>query len=185
MKFTAAVTLALLPAAMALPTFDGIKKTFSRQSLNAITDTYLFSITLPAFISYRNAKNPSTLAWQSDGCTSSPDNPFGFNFIPACNRHDFGYNNYRLQTRFTQSAKLKIDNNFKTDLYYQCTFESAKSVCNALANVYYTFVRAFGGSDATPGKRDDAQVKAYEKAVAEYEAAVKAAQAAGTLPATT
>jgi hypothetical protein len=116
----------------------------------------------------------------SDGCTSSPDNPFGFPFTPACNRHDFGYTNYRLQTRFTVSAKLKIDNNFKTDLYYQCSSVSLSSICRALADVYYAAVRAFGGDDATPGRRD--LVSDYEDAVARYDALVKEAQAKGELP---
>jgi hypothetical protein len=182
MKFTTSLTIALLPAVMALPTFDNIKKTFARQSLNAITDSYLFSISLPAFITNRNARNPPTLDWTSDACTSSPDNPFGFNFVPACNRHDFGYHNYRRQSRFTQSAKLRIDDNFRADLRYQCTFESAESVCRGLANVYYTFVRAFGGDDATPGKREVDLVAEYEKAVEEYDALVAKEQAAGRLP---
>lgn len=34
---------------------------------------------------------------------------------PACHRHDFGYHNYRDQSRFTVSGKLNIDNNFKDE----------------------------------------------------------------------
>ncbi|KAK3337612.1 prokaryotic phospholipase A2-domain-containing protein [Cercophora scortea] len=182
MKFTA-LALLLAPAALALPTGD-ITEVQTRQSINTVTDQLLFSITLPAFTARRNAKNPATLDWSSDGCTDSPDNPFGFPFVPACNRHDFGYNNYRIQTRFTESGKLKIDNNFKTDLYYQCDSVSSltRGICKALADVYYAAVRAFGGGDATPGKRDDALVQAYEDAVAKYEALVAEAQANGILP---
>jgi len=55
-------------------------------------------------------------------------------------------------------------------------------VCNALADVYYTAVRAFGGGDASPGKRDQKEVEAYEKAVEEYDRLVAEAQAAGELP---
>lgn len=55
-------------------------------------------------------------------------------------------------------------------------------MCRGLANVYYTFVRAFGGSDATPGKRDIDLVAEYEKAVEEYDALVATEQAAGRLP---
>lgn len=111
MKFT---LLALLPAVLALPTGEDASVS-KRQSANTVTDQLLFSVTLPQFTARRNARNPPTLDWTSDGCTSSPDNPFGFPFIPACNRHDFGYHNYRKQTRFTVSAKAKIDNNFKTE----------------------------------------------------------------------
>ncbi|RDL32442.1 Uncharacterized protein BP5553_08898 [Venustampulla echinocandica] len=181
MKLTTSLTVALIPVAMALPTLDTIKN-YARQSLNTITDNYLFSISLAAFTANRNALNPSTLDWSSDGCTASPDNPFGFHFVRGCNRHDFGYQNYRLQTRFTESARLKIDNNFKADLYFLCESESPKGVCQALANVYYTFVRAFGGGDASPGKRDVDLVAEYEKAVKEYDALVVEAQTAGELP---
>lgn len=115
-----------------------------------------------------------------------PDNPFGFNFIPACYRHDFGYHNYRLQSRFTQSGKKRIDDNFRTDLKYQCTFESFRSVCNGLADVYYAAVRAFGGGDASPGRRDVVEdedaVEEYRKAVEAYEKLVAEEQAAGHLP---
>lgn len=35
--------------------------------------------------------------------------------LPACHRHDFGYTNYREQSRFTESAKSKIDSNFLSE----------------------------------------------------------------------
>ncbi|KAM0245774.1 hypothetical protein ACHAQJ_010457 [Trichoderma viride] len=180
----AAVFVTLAPVALALPASDGALNR-RQNSLSAITDQLLFSITLPDFISRRNAKNPSTLDWTSDGCTSSPDNPFGFPFVPACNRHDFGYQNYRLQNRFTDSGKLSIDNNFKSDLYYQCQSSSVPSVCKALADVYYAAVRAFGGGDASPGKRGESQedlIKEYEEKLEIYKQAVKDAQDKGLLP---
>lgn len=120
MKFNALV-LSLIPAALALPATSSSSSDASistRQSANTITDQLLFSVTLPQFTARRNARDPATLDWTSDGCTSSPDNPFGFPFVPACNRHDFGYNNYRLQSRFTKSAKLSIDTNFKAEYVF-------------------------------------------------------------------
>ena len=33
--------------------------------------------------------------WSTDYCSSSPDNPLGFNFTLSCWRHDFGYRNYK------------------------------------------------------------------------------------------
>lgn len=110
----ATLFFALAPAAFALPTS---KESLSRRQgdLVSITDQLLFNTTLPNFITRRNAQDPSTLDWTSDGCTDSPDNPFGFPYVPACNRHDFGYQNYRLQNRFTDSGKLNIDNNFKSE----------------------------------------------------------------------
>ncbi|KKO98756.1 hypothetical protein THAR02_09129 [Trichoderma harzianum] len=183
MKF-AALLATLAPAVLALPASDAAL-TRRQTSLSTITDQYLFSLTLPDFISRRNAKNPATLDWTSDGCTSSPDNPFGFPFVPACYRHDFGYQNYRIQNRFTESGKLSIDNNFKADLYFQCQTSSVQSVCNALADVYYAAVRAFGGGDASPGKREQSQedlVKVYEEKLEIYNNAVKDAQDKGLLP---
>ncbi|KAH6887526.1 prokaryotic phospholipase A2-domain-containing protein [Thelonectria olida] len=181
MKFTSTL-LMLLPGVLASPTRRAETALVDRATIQEVTDELLFTLTLPQFTTRRNAKNPSTLDWASDGCTSSPDNPFGFPFPPACNRHDFGYQNYRAQSRFTESAKLKIDNNFKSDLYYQCNSVSAKSVCRALADVYYAAVRAFGGDDATPGKRDEDLVAEYEEKLAIYNSLVEEAQKNGELP---
>jgi hypothetical protein len=112
MKFSGIATLAwLVPATLAA----GPVPLSSRQNINTITDQYLFDISLPQFITYRNARNPATLNWASDGCTDSPDNPLGFNFEPACYRHDFGYTNYRAQSRFTKAAKSSIDKNFRDE----------------------------------------------------------------------
>ena len=33
--------------------------------------------------------------WSTDYCSSSPDNPLGFDFRLPCWRHDFGYRNYK------------------------------------------------------------------------------------------
>ncbi|KAH7016130.1 prokaryotic phospholipase A2-domain-containing protein [Microdochium trichocladiopsis] len=99
-----------------------------------------------------DARDPATLDWTTDDCMLSPDNPLGFPFVPACHRHDFGYNNYHKQNRFTTAGRLRIDNKFKTDLYYQCNSVTLKSLCRALAEVYYAAVRAFGGLD--PSRRD-------------------------------
>jgi hypothetical protein len=177
MKFTATF-LALLSGVAALPADVSLAP---RQSQVQVTDQLLFSLSLPEFTARRNNRNPATLDWNSDGCTSSPNNPLGFPFVPACNRHDFGYQNYRAQSRFTVSAKLNIDNNFRTDLRTQCRQTAVVGVCNGLAEVYYAAVRAFGGDDATPGKRDEDLVKAYDEAVAEYEKLVAEAKEAGLI----
>ncbi|KXX73317.1 hypothetical protein MMYC01_210242 [Madurella mycetomatis] len=168
----------LVPAVLGLPA-ETDTALVARQTLNQITDQYLYSITLPTFTSRRNARNPPSLIWDSDGCSSSPDNPFGFPFVPACHRHDFGYRNYRAQNRFTDAGKLRVDNQFRTDLYYQCRSVSAQGVCEGLAEVYYAAVRAFGGE--TQSKRDEDLVKAYEEKVAIYNQLVAEAQEKGEL----
>ncbi|CAN9469607.1 unnamed protein product [Alternaria alternata] len=99
----------------------------SRQaSLEQVTDNYMFDISIDEFITNRNAKNPPELDWSSNGCTASPDNPFGFDFINSCYRHDFGYRNFKAQNRF-EANKARIDDNFKTDMFNQCANESAKA----------------------------------------------------------
>jgi hypothetical protein len=113
----------------------------------AVTDDYLFSKTLPQFKTIR-AQTPYSgqLDWSSDGCSYSPDNPFGFKFLPACHRHDFGYRNYKRQSRFTETTRLRIDNRFKTDMYYQCDGNWA---CKRTADIYYKAVREFGGTSSS------------------------------------
>lgn len=76
MKWFTSLTVALLPA-VALARF------VSKRDDLTTTDTYLFDISLAQFIVYRNAENPSTLNWVSDGCSDSPDNPLGFDFVSA------------------------------------------------------------------------------------------------------
>ncbi len=56
---------------------------------------------------------------------------------------------------------------------------SAKSVCQALADVYYAAVRVFGGS--TQGKRDDDLLHEYEEKLSIYNKLVAEAQAKGEL----
>lgn len=121
MKLSTVVLSLATSSVLALPTAEESSSgnsgagLVSRQTLNTITDQLLYSITLPAFETRRNNRDPSNLDWSSDGCSTSPDNPFGFPFVPACHRHDFGYRNYKIQSRFTDSGKLKVDNNFKTE----------------------------------------------------------------------
>ncbi|ETS81250.1 hypothetical protein PFICI_06252 [Pestalotiopsis fici W106-1] len=174
MRFISTLSLCILPAAaLAVPVADK-----RQDDVEAVTDEILFDITLPEFTTRRNAEDPSYLDWTSDGCTDSPDNPLGFPYEPACNRHDFGYTNYREQSRFTVSAKASIDSNFKDDLYYQCEVNgSFESICEALADVYYAAVVEFGGDDATPGKRSSL----YEEKLAIYNQLVAEAVAKGEL----
>ncbi|GAB2820453.1 phospholipase [Lentzea nigeriaca] len=110
----------------------------------AVTDDYLFSKSLTQFTTLR-AQQPyaGQLDWSSDGCSYSPDNPFGFKFLPTCHRHDFGYRNYKRQGRFNETTRLRIDNNFKSDMYNQC---GGNWACKRTADIYYKAVREFGGT---------------------------------------
>ena len=110
----------------------------------AVTDDYLYSKTLAQFTTIR-AQQPYSgqLDWSSDGCSYSPDNPFGFKFLPGCERHDFGYRNYKRQSRFSEANRLRVDNNFKSDLYQTC---GSNWACQRTADIYYKAVREFGGT---------------------------------------
>ncbi|RJQ82925.1 phospholipase [Pseudonocardiaceae bacterium YIM PH 21723] len=109
----------------------------------ATTDKYLFSISLPQFEQIRGTNaNADVLDWSSDGCSWSPDKPLGWNFLPACHRHDFGYRNYKKQNRFGHDTRLRIDDNLKRDLYGIC---GSNPACRKTADLYYAAVRKFGG----------------------------------------
>lgn len=81
----------------------------------AIVDNYLFSLTLPEFTSRRESRDPPTLIWDSNGCSHAPDNPLRFPFLPGCQRHDFGYRNYKQQGRFDSRTKDIIDRNLRQE----------------------------------------------------------------------
>ncbi|RJQ82920.1 phospholipase [Pseudonocardiaceae bacterium YIM PH 21723] len=110
--------------------------------LRALTDEYLFGVALPEFLRLRGQRpHGDQLDWTSDGCTDSPDRPFGWDFLPACQRHDFGYANFRRQGRFTEENRRRIDGRFHADMYEIC---HATWSCRRLADVYYQAVRRWG-----------------------------------------
>ena len=121
--------------------------------LQTVTDDYLFHRTLAQFGQLRSQQPyADQLDWSSDGCSSSPDDPFGFTFLPACQRHDFGYRNYKRQARFTESNRLTIDNNFRSDMYSICGWNWW---CKRTADVYYWAVRQFGAASVSTAQAVD------------------------------
>ncbi|KAJ0132647.1 hypothetical protein HZ326_24267 [Fusarium oxysporum f. sp. albedinis] len=86
----------------------------------AEVDRLLFEVDLDTFMRARDARNPPCLDWSSNECSWSPDMPAGFNFIPSCRRHDFGYQNVRGEGKLTEARRLRIDDVFKMDLYNEC-----------------------------------------------------------------
>jgi hypothetical protein len=110
--------------------------------LRQVTDQYLFTTGLGNFQTLRGQRPHATqLDWSSDGCTSAPDNPFGFDFGKACYRHDFGYRNYKKQSRFNETTRLSVDKRFKSDMYEVC---GGNWACKRVADIYYAAVREFG-----------------------------------------
>ncbi|NYI04144.1 phospholipase [Allostreptomyces psammosilenae] len=108
----------------------------------AATDVLLFQYTLGEFNTLRNSSSrPSNLIWSSDGCSYSPDAPFGYQMVRACYRHDFGYRNYTAQGRQTSENRRRIDDQFLEDMLTVC---NGSATCNSTAYVYYGVVRALG-----------------------------------------
>ena len=122
--------------------------------LRARTDQYLFEISLDSFLQVK-AEQPHAdqLDWSDDGCSYSPDEPLGHEFKPACQRHDFGYRNYQLQSRFTEENRLRIDDNFRDDMYGVC---AGDPTCEATADAYYWAVRQFGAANVPTAAAIDA-----------------------------
>lgn len=130
----------------------------SQTQLRKVTDEYLFEISLDSFTAIR-AEQPyaDQLDWSTDGCSMSPDKPLGYKFRTSCERHDFGYRNYKKQDRFSEENRKKVDDNFKADMYSAC---GTDVVCKGTADIYYYAVREFGGTSvSTADAVDQAQVK--------------------------
>jgi hypothetical protein len=83
--------------------------------------------------------------WSTDLCSSSPDNPLGFDFRLSCARHDFGYRNHKAMGIFAAN-KSRLDSAFYEDLKRKCATYNAfvRPACYSLAWTYYQAVKAFG-----------------------------------------
>ena len=112
----------------------------------AETDKWLFSTPMATFLTAMNAKNPPYLFWPSpsaNACTWSNDHPWDFDFKQSCQRHDFGYKNYRDQKRFCAAGRNKIDDQFNRDLRSYCASRSwwKRPLCYSTATTYVAAVR--------------------------------------------
>jgi hypothetical protein len=83
--------------------------------------------------------------WSTDFCSSSPDQPLGFDFRLSCYRHDWGYRNYKAMGQFPGN-KTRIDDAFYADLRRKCATYSVivRPACYSLAWTYYQAVALFG-----------------------------------------
>ena len=100
--------------------------------------------------------------WSTDYCSSSPDNPLGFDFRLSCAHHDFGYRNYKAVGQFGAN-KDRVDSMFYADLKRKCaTYSSAlRPPCYSLAWTYYQAVHLFGSLAAvTPADLEKARALA-------------------------
>ncbi|MCT2279923.1 phospholipase [Micromonospora chalcea] len=171
----AAGTLALLtlfglatPAAAAVST---------QQKLSVLTSwTQTSASSYNAWNSARQNRSPWTeygFDWSTDYCSSSPDNPIGFNFKLSCYRHDFGYRNHKAMGVFSAS-KSRLDDAFYADLKRVCATYNAvvRPACYSLAWTYYQAVSVFGSVAAV--SQADLDRAARMKADAQRRAAARA-----------
>jgi len=97
--------------------------------------------------------------WSTDFCSTSPDQPLGFDFRMPCYRHDFGYRNYKSVGAF-DANKSRIDDSFYFDLKAKCATYNVfvRPACNSLAWSYYQAVKAFGNVAVSKADLDRAAV---------------------------
>lgn len=126
----------------------------------ATTDRLLFDTSMHDFLGHRAAQyGGRSLDWSTDECSAPfPEphrsQPRGYDFRPACTRHDFGYANYLLQARLTEDARQRIDDRFHRDMHDVCGQysgwrEAWRGVeCRAVADQYYFWVRSCGQNPA-------------------------------------
>jgi phospholipase A2-like protein len=91
------------------------------------------------------------LIWTTDYCTGGPERPAGFDFRLSCQRHDFGYRNYKAFGDFKPN-RARLDQAFYADLKRQCATYMfvLRPVCNVLAWTYYQAARRYGAPKVTP-----------------------------------
>lgn len=97
--------------------------------------------------------------WSTDYCSTSPDQPLGFDFRLPCWHHDFGYRNYKAAGSFPAN-KSRLDDMFYNDLKNKCATYNVfvRPACTSLAWSYYQAVKAFG-SPARVGTADLAKAE--------------------------
>jgi hypothetical protein len=105
--------------------------------------------------------------WSTDYCSSSPDNPLGFDFTLSCWHHDFGYRNYKAAGQFPAN-KDRLDSMFYADLKRKCATYSSltRPACYSLAWTYYQAVHIFGSLAAVSPADIDRAAQINRRAMA-------------------
>jgi hypothetical protein len=110
-----------------------------------------FDLSIAAFTRQRFSlrRQYPTLNWTSDGCSAPIVGSQGrsFNFRAACDRHDFGYRNFKALAIFDTSTRRLIDEQLHRDMNAYCSSQrrTFKVRCIAWSEIFYKMVRAAGG----------------------------------------
>jgi hypothetical protein len=109
-----------------------------------VVDKYLFKTSMKSFLAARKKglkKKGPRCGWGSNGCTGAPNKipVLKFNFKPACDRHDFGYGNYKRLNLRKEKHRKTIDKQFLKDLVGECSkYGILKKIpCRLAAAEYY------------------------------------------------
>ena len=110
-----------------------------------------FDLDITTFARQRSSlrRQYPTLDWTTDGCSAPIVGSEGksFNFRSACDRHDFGYRNFKNLGLFDTSTRTLIDEQLHRDMNTYCDSQrrTFKVRCIAWSELFYTMVRAAGG----------------------------------------
>lgn len=110
---------------------------------------------LDDFEDYKHADDhDGRLDYTDDGCSAPVVGSTGisFDFTEACERHDFGYRNYKRLGLFDEE-KHNVDSQFLQDMLDHCATRSVflRGQCRRWAYVFYAGVAGLGGHCDPPG----------------------------------
>jgi hypothetical protein len=120
----------------------------------SVAHTLMFRTSLASFVAASHSTmRDHRLDWSTDGCSAPIVGSTGrtFNFTHACQRHDFGYRNFKaLQGGkwWTPTLRHRIDQVFLSDMYRHCATRSrtTRHMCRTWAKTFYRAVRTYAGS---------------------------------------
>ncbi|KZZ92122.1 Phospholipase A2, prokaryotic/fungal [Moelleriella libera RCEF 2490] len=99
-------------------------KHYQPRLLPAILQHLLHTISADNFVQWRKQRVPEWVDWNSVGDSNMPSNPYRFPFKAACNRYDFGIQNY--SPNVLPRIKTRLDAQFKKE--FLCRFQSGKEL---------------------------------------------------------
>lgn len=106
------------------------------------------------FLDYKRSGGDARLDFTDDGCSAPVvgSTGFSFDFTEACERHDFGYRNYKSLGLFDEE-KGRVDRQFVIDMLGHCSGRGflLRAQCRRWAYVFYAGVLGFGGHCDPPG----------------------------------
>lgn len=125
----------------------------STPSPTSVAHTMMFRTPLATFVEISHSPHRDRrLDWTTDGCSAPVVGSTGrtFDFTAACQRHDFGYRNFKILDGgkwWTSAMRHRIDRIFHQDMLRDCAkrTKSAHKLCRTWAKTFFKAVRAYSG----------------------------------------